>query len=76
MDDVKVFINEAEEAMEMAALHLEEALSRIRAGRANVHILDEVRVESYGQHVPLSNVASLNTPDARTITIKLSSTHQ
>ena len=70
MDDVKVFINEAEEAMEMAALHLEEALSRIRAGRANVHILDEVRVESYGQHVPLSNVASLNTPDARTITIK------
>src|SRR5574344_2198205 len=70
MDDVKVFINEAEELMEMASMHLEESLSRIRAGRANVHILDEVRVESYGQHVPLANFASLNTPDARSITIK------
>lgn len=56
--------------MEFAALHLEEALSRIRAGRANVHILDEVRVDSYGSKVPLSNVASLNTPDARSIAIK------
>lgn len=53
-----------------SAMHLEEALSRIRAGRANVHILDEVRVDSYGSMVPLSNVASLNTPDARSITIK------
>jgi len=70
MEEVKNYINAAEEAMEMSSMHLEEALSRIRAGRANVHILDEVRVESYGQHVPLANVASLNTPDARTITIK------
>lgn len=70
MDDVKVFISDAEEKMEMAAMHLEEALSRIRAGRANVHILDEIRVESYGSMMPLSNVASLNTPDARSITIK------
>lgn len=70
MEDVKKYISDAEEAMEMAAMHLEEALSRIRAGRANVHILDEIRVDSYGSHVPLSNVASLNTPDARSITIK------
>lgn len=70
MDDVKVFISDAEEKMEMAAMHLEESLSRIRAGRANVHILDEIRVESYGSMMPLSNVASLNTPDARSITIK------
>ena len=56
--------------MEFAAMHLEEALSRIRAGRANVHILDEIRVDSYGSMVPLSNVASLTTPDARSIAIK------
>jgi len=68
--DVKVYINDAEESMEMASMHLEESLSRIRAGRANVHILDEIRVDSYGSKVPLSNVASLNTPDARSITIK------
>ena len=67
---VKKYLEDAEEKMEFAAMHLEEALSRIRAGRANVHILDEVRVDSYGSMVPLSNVASLNTPDARSITIK------
>lgn len=70
MDEVKNYISAAEEAMEMATMHLDEAFGRIRAGRANVHILDEIRVESYGQNVPLANVASLNTPDARSITIK------
>ena len=70
MDDVKVYISEAEEKMEFATLHLEEALSRIRAGKANVHILDGIRVDSYGSMVPLSNVASLTTPDARSIVIK------
>ena len=70
MDDVKVYISEAEDKMEFATLHLEEALSRIRAGKANVHILDGIRVDSYGSMVPLSNVASLTTPDARSIVIK------
>ncbi|NLV53904.1 MAG: ribosome recycling factor [Bacteroidales bacterium] len=70
MEDVKKYLEDAEEKMEYAAMHLEEALSRIRAGRANVHILDDIRVDSYGSMVPLSNVASLNTPDARSITIK------
>lgn len=70
MEDVKVYLDEAEEKMEFATLHLEESLSRIRAGKANVHILDAIRVDSYGSSVPLSNVASLNTPDARSITIK------
>ena len=70
MDDVKIFINDAEEAMEMAVMHLEETLARIRAGRANVHILDDVRVESYGSKVPLNNVSSITTHDARTIAIK------
>lgn len=70
MIDVKACLAECEEKMELATLHLEDALSHIRAGRANVHILDEIRVESYGQMVPLSGVASLSTPDARTIAIK------
>ena len=70
MDDVKVYINEAEEKMEFATLHLEEALSRIRAGKANVHILDCVRVSSYGSEMPLNNVATITTPDLRTIAIK------
>ena len=54
----------------MAALFLEERLNRIRAGRANVAILDGVRVNSYGQKVPLNQVANVTCPDARTIAIK------
>ena len=51
-------------------VHREEELNRIRAGRANVAILDGVRVESYGSKVPLNQVATISTPDARTIAIK------
>ena len=54
----------------MAALFLEDELNRIRAGRANVAILDGVRVESYGSKVPLNQVANVSVPDPRTIAIK------
>jgi len=70
MEDVKELLNAAEEDMEMAAMHLEESLSRIRAGKANVHILDGIRVDSYGSMVPLSGVATVMVPDPRSITIK------
>ena len=70
MEDVKELLNAAEEDMEMAAMHLEECLSRIRAGKANVHILDGIRVDSYGSMVPLSGVATVMVPDPRSITIK------
>ena len=70
MIDVKEVLQDAEERMEMATMFLEEQLSRIRAGRANVAILDGVRVESYGMMVPLNQVANVSTPDARTIAIK------
>ena len=70
MLDVKETLKKSEERMEMAALFLEEELNRIRAGRANVAILDGVRVNSYGQKVPLNQVANVTCPDARTIAIK------
>ena len=70
MIDVKQTLSAAEERMEMATMFLEEELSRVRAGRANVAILDGVRVESYGSKVPLNQVANISTPDARTIAIK------
>lgn len=70
MEDVKSFLSEAEENMEMAVMALDEKLSRIRAGRANVHILDGIKVDSYGAMMPLSNVANLSIPDARSIVIK------
>ncbi|MBR5656640.1 MAG: ribosome recycling factor [Prevotella sp.] len=70
MIDVKQTLNGAEERMEMAAMFLEDSLNRIRAGRANVAILDGVRVSSYGSMVPLNQVANVSCPDARTIAIK------
>lgn len=70
MIDVKATLNEAQERMEMAAMYLDEQLARIRAGRANVAILDGIKVESYGMKVPLSQVANISTPDPRTIAIK------
>ncbi|MGN0068294.1 MAG: ribosome recycling factor [Prevotella sp.] len=70
MIDVKQTLNGAEERMEMAAMYLEEQLARIRAGRANVAILDGVRVNSYGSMVPLNQVANVSVPDARTIAIR------
>ena len=70
MIDVKETLQESEERMEMAAMFLSDSLARIRAGRANVAILDGVRVDSYGQMVPLNQVANVSCPDARTIAIK------
>ncbi|MBQ7421481.1 MAG: ribosome recycling factor [Prevotella sp.] len=70
MIDVKQTLQDAEERMEMAAMFLEEQLARIRAGRANVAILDGVRVSSYGSMVPLNQVANVSVPDPRTIAIK------
>jgi ribosome recycling factor len=70
MIDVKETLKKSEERMEMAAMFLEEELNRVRAGRANVAILDGVRVELYGSKVPLNQVANVSVPDPRTIAIK------
>ncbi|MBD5313348.1 MAG: ribosome recycling factor [Duncaniella sp.] len=59
----------AEEKMELAVAYLDEALAHIRAGKANPKILDSIRVSYYGTNVPVSQVANVAVPDARTITI-------
>ncbi|MBO5816912.1 MAG: ribosome recycling factor [Paludibacteraceae bacterium] len=62
--------SDAAELMESAVMYLDDALARIRAGKASARILDVVRVEYYGQMSPLANVATITTPDARTIQIQ------
>ncbi len=69
MNDVNHYLNPAEEKMELAVAYLEETLARIRAGKANPKILDGIRVDYYGSQAPISNVANVAVPDARTITI-------
>ena len=55
--------------MELAVAYLEETLAHIRAGKANPKILDGIRVDYYGSQAPISNVANITVPDARTIAI-------
>ena len=69
MNDVNFYLKPAEEKMQMAVEFLDEALAHIRAGKANPKILDGIRVDYYGIPAPISNVANISVPDARTITI-------
>ena len=69
MNDVNHYLNSAEEKMELAVEFLAESLAHIRAGKANPKILDGIRVDYYGSAAPISNVANVSVPDARTITI-------
>lgn len=69
MIEVKTYTEPAEESMELAVAYLDEALAHIRAGKANPKILDGIRVDYYGSQSPISNVANVAVPDARTITI-------
>jgi len=70
MIEAKQILQEAEEGMQAAVLFLDDALAHIRAGKASVRILDAIRVDYYGTMSPLANVATLTTPDARTIVIQ------
>ena len=69
MTDPKTYLGPAEEKMEMAVAYLDETLARIRAGKANPKILEGIRVDYYGSAAPISNVANIAVPDARTIAI-------
>ena len=69
MNDVNFYLKPAEEKMQMAVEFLDDALAHIRAGKANPKILDGIRVDYYGSPAPISNVANISVPDARTITI-------
>ena len=69
MTDVKTYLEPAEEKMELAVAYREEALAHSRAGKANPKILDGIRVDYYGSAAPISNVANVSVPDARTIAI-------
>lgn len=55
--------------MEMAVEYLDDTLSHIRAGKASARLLDGIRVDYYGTMSPISNVANVSVPDARTIAI-------
>ena len=55
--------------MDKALDHLAEEFGAVRAGRANAKVLDRITVEYYGSETPLNGVASISSPDARTLVI-------
>ena len=67
VDDI---LKDAEEGMKRAIDAFQRDLSRVRTGRANLSLLDGIKVDYYGTATPLNQVASLNVADARLITIK------
>jgi ribosome recycling factor len=69
-EEVKMAMDEATEAMQKTIDHLDNELSKIRAGKASPALLDGVKLDYYGASTLLKNIANVNTPDARTITVQ------
>lgn len=67
--EVKEILQNSEDSMQLAVEYLDDTLSHIRAGKASARLLDGIRVDYYGSQAPISNVANISVPDARTIAI-------
>ena len=67
---MSVDFNEFSVRMDKALDHLAEEFGAVRAGRANAKVLDRITVEYYGSETPLNGVATISTPDARTLVIQ------
>ena len=69
-DEAQLQLEVTKELMDKAVLHLKDELLHIRAGKASPAILDGITIDYYGALTPLSQVANINTPDAKTISIQ------
>jgi len=69
-EDIALYLDDAKDHMQKSLHHTEEELRKIRAGKASPAMLDGIMVEYYGAPTPINQVASVNTPDARTIMVK------
>jgi ribosome recycling factor len=69
-EEIEMYLDEAKDLMDKAVQHTNAELSKIRAGKAMPNMLDGIMVDYYGAPTPLNQVASVNTPDARTLLIK------
>ncbi len=70
MEELEFIFDTTKEAMTNAIKHLEKQFSNIRAGKASPAMLGSVTIDYYGSQTPLSQVANVNTPDGRTITVQ------
>jgi ribosome recycling factor len=70
MEEIQLFLDDAKESMDKAVKHTAAELTKIRAGKASPALVEGIMVEYYGSMSPIHQVASVTTPDARTIVIK------
>jgi ribosome recycling factor len=70
MEEIQLFLEEADDLMNKAFIHVGNELAKIRAGKANPNMLDSIQVSYYGASSPLNQVASVTSPDARTLFVK------
>ena len=70
MEEIDFILDSTKESMNGSIAHLEKEFLNIRAGKASPAMLGGVMVDYYGSQTPLSQVANVNTPDARTITVQ------
>src|SRR5690606_7197123 len=69
-EELDFILESTEEAMKQSIAHLEKEFLNIRAGKATPAMLGGVFVDYYGSQTPISQVANINVPDARTITVQ------
>lgn len=69
-EELELIFESAMEGMNAAISHLDKELSKVRAGKASPAMLDSVRIDYYGVISPISQVANITTPDAKTIFIQ------
>jgi ribosome recycling factor len=70
IDMVDDILSDLQDSQKKAVEAFRRELGRVRTGRANLAVLEPVRVEYYGSKVPLNQVASISIADARLIVIK------
>jgi ribosome recycling factor len=69
-EEIEFILESAEESMTGSIAHLEKSFLNIRAGKASPAMLGSVYVDYYGSSTPLSQIAKISIPDARTITLQ------
>ncbi|MBJ6117245.1 ribosome recycling factor [Pontibacter sp. BT310] len=69
-EEIQFYLSEAEESMQKAVQHTNSELTKIRAGKASPAMVEDLKVDYYGTPTPVSQVANVATPDARTLLIK------
>ncbi len=67
---VKDVLRELEKKMKVSVEHFRKDLSRLRTGRANIGLFEDIKIDYYGSLTPLNQVSTLGVPDATLITVQ------